>query len=157
MISVNEKLPSAQFQYMEGGEMKTTSTEELFAGKKVVMFAVPGAFTPTCSEAHLPGFVANADKIKAKGVDSIICISVNDAFVMSAWGKSQNADEIIMLADGGAEFHQATGLSMDTGLFGGVRAVRYSMIVEDGIVKNLNIEEPKEFSVSDAETALSQL
>lgn len=157
MIAVNEKLPSAQFQHMENGEMKTTSTEELFAGKKVVMFAVPGAFTPTCSEAHLPGYVALADKIKAKGVDSIICVSVNDAFVMSAWGKSQNAEEVVMLADGGAEFHQAVGLSADTGLFGGVRAVRYSMIVDDGIVKQLNIEAPKEFKVSDAETVLAQL
>ena len=157
MISVNDRLPSAQFQHMENGEMKTTSTEELFAGKKVVMFAVPGAFTPTCSEAHLPGFVANADKIKAKGVDSIICVSVNDAFVMSAWGKSQNAEELIMLADGGAEFHEATGLSMDTGTFGGVRAVRYSMIVEDGVVTQLNVEAPKEFKVSDAETVLAQL
>ncbi|QTH62772.1 peroxiredoxin [Psychrosphaera ytuae] len=157
MISVNDRLPSAQFQHMENGEMKTTSTEELFAGKKVVMFAVPGAFTPTCSEAHLPGFVANADKIKAKGVDSIICVSVNDAFVMSAWGKSQNAEELIMLADGGAEFHEAAGLSMDTGTFGGVRAVRYSMIVEDGVVTQLNVEAPKEFKVSDAETVLAQL
>lgn len=157
MISVNDRLPSAQFQHMENGEMKTTSTEELFAGKKVVMFAVPGAFTPTCSEAHLPGFVANADKIKAKGVDSIICVSVNDAFVMSAWGKSQNAEELIMLADGSAEFHEAAGLSMDTGTFGGVRAVRYSMIVEDGVVTQLNVEAPKEFKVSDAETVLAQL
>jgi glutaredoxin/glutathione-dependent peroxiredoxin len=157
MIKVNEALPNVEFQFRENGDTVTTNTQELFANKKVVMFAVPGAFTPTCSEAHLPGYVALADKIKAKGVDQIICVSVNDAFVMDAWGKAQNADEILMLADGGADFHNATGLGKETGIFGGTRAVRYSMIVEDGVVKHLNVEAPQEFTVSDAETALTQL
>lgn len=157
MIKVNEALPNVDFQFRKDGSTVTTNTAELFANKKVVLFAVPGAFTPTCSEAHVPGYVALADKIKAKGVDSIICISVNDAFVMDAWGKAQNADELIMLADGGADFHNQTGLSKDTGLFGGIRALRYSMLVENGVVTQLNVEAPQEFKVSDAETMLSQL
>lgn len=157
MIKINDRLPNAEFQYRENGEMITATTADLFSGKKVAMFAVPGAFTPTCSEAHLPGFVALADKIKAKGVDTIICISVNDAFVMDAWGKAQNAEELLMLADGGADFHQQAGLAKDTGLFGGPRAVRYSMLVDDGVVKLLNVEAPQEFTVSNAETLLSQL
>ncbi|MDA8622424.1 peroxiredoxin [Psychrosphaera sp.] len=157
MIKVNDSLPNVEFQFRKDGATVTANTAELFADKKVVLFAVPGAFTPTCSEAHVPGYVALADKIKAKGVDSIVCVSVNDAFVMDAWGKSQNADELVMLADGGADFHKQTGLSMETGLFGGTRAVRYSMLVEDGVVTQLNVEAPKEFKVSDAETMLSQL
>lgn len=157
MIDVNDKLPSAEFQYFKNGEMVTATTEELFAGKKVVLFAVPGAFTPTCSNAHLPGYVALADKIKAQGVDEIICLSVNDAFVMDAWGKANNADEIIMLADGGADFSNAIGLSKETGIFGGLRSERYAMIVDDGIVSLLNVEAPKEFTVSNAETILDAL
>lgn len=157
MIEVGNKLPSVQFQYFNDNDMITASTEELFAGKNVVLFAVPGAFTPTCSNSHLPGYVVNADAIKAKGVDLIICLSVNDAFVMKAWGEQQNAEQLIMLADGGADFTKAIGLETETGIFGGVRSRRYSMIVSDGIVKNLNIEEPKEFLVSDANTILSQL
>lgn len=158
MIELNDKLPSVEMQYFnQAGEMVTASTEDLFAGKKVVLFAVPGAFTPTCSQAHLPGYVALADKIKAKGVDSIICLSVNDAFVMKAWGDANNAEEVIMLADGGADFTKAIGLEMETGTFGGVRSQRYAMIVEDGVVTTLNVEQPKEFNVSDAETQLAAL
>lgn len=158
MIEQNDKLPSVEMQYFnQAGDMVTASTEDLFAGKKVVLFALPGAFTPTCSQAHLPGYVALADKIKAKGVDSIICLSVNDAFVMKAWGDANNADEVIMLADGGADFTKAIGLEFETGIFGGVRSQRYAMIVEDGVVTTLNVEQPKEFEVSDAETILAAL
>ncbi len=157
MIDVNSKLPSIEFQYFANGEMITATTEELFAGKKVVMFAVPGAFTPTCSNTHLPGYVVNYEKFVEKGVDSVICLSVNDAFVMDAWGKSQNAQNIIMLADGGADFTKAIGLAAETGTFGGTRSRRYAMIVDDGILQTLNVEQPKEFKVSDAETILAAL
>lgn len=157
MIELNDKLPSAQFQYFDQGDMKTVTTEDLFAGKKVVLFAVPGAFTPTCSEAHLPGYVVKFDELKAKGVDTVICLSVNDAFVMDAWGKASNAENIIMLADGAGDFTTALGLEMQTGIFGGVRSTRYAMIVDDGIVTTLNVEQPKEFKVSDAETILAAL
>jgi peroxiredoxin len=157
MIEVGDKLPEAVFSILADGEMKNPDTNTLFSGKKVVMFAVPGAFTPTCSAAHLPGYVALADKIKAKGVDSIICIAVNDAFVMDAWGKAQNAEEIMMLADGNGSFSKELGLDMDTDAFGGLRSIRYSMIVDDGVVSSLNIEEPGSFEVSDAETILAQL
>ena len=137
--------------------MTSPHTNELFSGKRVVLFAVPGAFTPTCSEAHLPGYVALADKIKAKGVDSIICLSVNDAYVMDAWGKSANADEILMVADGNAFFTKSIGLDMNTSDFGGIRSMRYSMLVEDGEVVKLNVEDPGRFEVSDAETMLKSL
>jgi peroxiredoxin len=157
MIEVGGTLPEAVFSILEDGEIKNPHTGTLFSEKKVVLFAGPGAFTPTCSAAHLPGYVALADKIKAKGVDAIICISVNDAFVMDAWGKSQNADEIMMLADGNGSFAQLIGLDMDTDAFGGIRSIRYSMIVEDGVVRALNVEDPGRFEVSDAETILQQL
>ncbi|MDU0112297.1 peroxiredoxin [Psychrosphaera aquimarina] len=157
MIDVNSKLPSVEFQYFAEGEMITATTEELFAGKKVVMFAVPGAFTPTCSNTHLPGYVVNYDKFIAKGIDTVICLSVNDAFVMDAWGKSQNAENIIMLADGGADFTKAIGLEAETGIFGGTRSRRYAMVVDDGMLQVLNVEEPKKFEVSDAETILALL
>ncbi|WP_087464610.1 peroxiredoxin [Oleiphilus messinensis] len=157
MITTGEKLPEITFQLLTTEGMQNPTTTELFADKKVVLFAVPGAFTPTCSEAHLPGYVVNADKLKAKGVDSIICISVNDAFVMNAWGKSQNAEEIIMLADGNGEFTKALGLEMDTGSFGGLRSQRYAMIVDKGVVTTLNVEQPKEFEASKAETLLALL
>ncbi len=137
--------------------MTSPHTNELFSGKRVVVFAVPGAFTPTCSEAHLPGYVALADKIKAKGVDNIICLSVNDAYVMDAWGKSANADEILMVADGNAFFTKSIGLDMNTSDFGGIRSMRYSMLVEDGEVVKLNVEDPGRFEVSDAETMLKSL
>lgn len=157
MIEVGGTLPEAVFSLLEDGEMKNPQTGTLFNDKKVVLFAVPGAFTPTCSAAHLPGYIALADKIKAQGVDEIICISVNDAFVMDAWAKTQNASEITMLADGNGAFTKSIGLDMDTDAFGGVRSIRYSMIVEDGVVRALNVEDPGRFEVSDAETILKQL
>ncbi|MDO6712913.1 peroxiredoxin [Aliiglaciecola sp. 2_MG-2023] len=157
MISKGSELPEANVTARINGEMKTFTTTDLFADKKVVLFAVPGAFTPTCSQAHLPGYVTLADKIKAKGVDTIICLSVNDAFVMEAWGKQHNADEILMLADGDGNFTSAIGMNIDTGTFGGIRSCRYSMLVEDGVIKVANIEEPGTFEVSDAETMLKSL
>lgn len=155
MISIGEKLPESTFQQLTKDGMQSPTTNDLFAGKKVILFAVPGAFTPTCSEAHLPGYVVNADKLKAKGIDRIICLAVNDAFVMDAWGKAHNADEIMMLADGNGAFTKAVGLDMDTAAFGGLRSQRYSMLVDDGVVKALNIEQPKQFEVSKAEVMLS--
>lgn len=142
-ISVGEKLPEATFTVMgeEGPGPKTTA--EIFGGKKVVLFAVPGAFTPTCSKQHLPGFVTNADKIKAKGIDAIACTSVNDAFVLGAWAKDAGAEgKVMMLADGSAAFAKAIGLELDLSARGlGMRSQRYAMIVEDGVVKSLNIED----------------
>ncbi len=157
MIEVGATLPETKFSTMENGDMKGPHTNDLFSGKKVVMFAVPGAFTPTCSQAHLPGYVALADKFKEKGVDNIICLSVNDAFVMDAWGKASNAEHITMLADGNAKFARLIGLEMDTDTFGGVRSQRYSMLVEDGVVKSLHVEKSGKFEVSDAETMLKSL
>jgi peroxiredoxin len=142
-ISVGDRLPEATFAVMggEGPDQKTTA--DIFGGKKVVLFAVPGAFTPTCSKQHLPGFVANADKIKAKGIDAIACTAVNDVFVMDAWGKSAGADgKVVMLADGSANFAKKLGLEMDLSERGlGMRSKRYAMIVEDGVVKALEIED----------------
>jgi len=157
MIAENTKMPNGQLQELKDGNMLTHQTNELFANKKVVLFAVPGAFTPTCSAAHLPGYVVSADELKAKGVDLIICLSVNDAFVMSEWGKAQNAEHITMLADGDGSYTKSLGLDMETGSFGGLRSQRYSMIIEDGIVTHLNIEKPKSFEVSKAEVILEAL
>ena len=157
MIKIGEAIPAVDITVIDSDGQKTYSAADFFAGKKVVMFALPGAFTPTCSEAHLPGFVVNADEIKAKGVDVIACLSVNDAFVMTAWQKAQNAENIAMIADGAAEFTDALGLSMDTGAFGGKRSQRYSMIVENGTVTALNVEPDRALEVSDATTILSQL
>lgn len=157
MIQEQQKMPQGELQQLSNGNLVTHNTDELFAGKKVVLFAVPGAFTPTCSAAHLPGYVVSADELKTKGVDAIICLSVNDAFVMNAWGEAQNASEIMMLADGNGEYTKALGLEMDTGLFGGVRSQRYSMIIEDGVVTHLHLEKPKEFEVSKAEVILGKL
>jgi len=134
------------------------TTGEIFSGKKVVLFAVPGAFTPGCSLTHLPGYVVNADKIKASGVDSIVCMAVNDAFVMDAWGKSHNAEELLMLADGNGEFTAALGLELDGSGFGlGTRSQRFAMIVEDGTVTHLNVEEGTGVDVSSAETIMALL
>ncbi|AZQ82664.1 peroxiredoxin [Colwellia sp. Arc7-635] len=157
MIEVNATMPTGQLQELKDGEMITHNTDELFANKKVVVFAVPGAFTPTCSVAHLPGYVVSADDLKAKGIDAIICLSVNDAFVMAAWGKAQNAENLMMLADGDGSYTKALGLEMETAAFGGLRSQRYSMIIDNGVVTNLNVEKPKEFEVSNAETILNQL
>jgi len=157
MIEQNSLMPVGELQELKNGEMITHNTAELFATKKVVLFAVPGAFTPTCSAAHLPGYVVSADELKAKGVDLIICLSVNDAFVMHAWGKSQNAENIMMLADGDGSYTKALGLSMDTAAFGGVRSQRYAMIIDNCVVKSLHIEKAKSFEVSKAEVILEQL
>jgi len=157
MITQGQTLPAANLSQLTDEGMKTHATDDLFGGKKVVLFAVPGAFTPTCSNAHLPEYVALADKIKAKGVDAIYCVSVNDAFVMKAWGESQNAEHIVMLGDGDASFTKALGLDKDTAGFGGIRSTRYAMIVEDKTVTGLFIEQDKEFTVSRAEAVLTKL
>lgn len=158
-ITVGDKLPEATFTVMDGGP-KQVSASEVFAGKRVALFAVPGAFTPTCSEHHLPGFVGHADALKAKGVDLVACTAVNDVFVLDAWAKARGADGIVtMLADGSAAFAKALGLDVDLGPFGlGVRSKRYAMIVEDGAVKYLAIEDsPPEHSKATAEKLLAAL
>ncbi len=159
MIKVGDKIPSVKIKHMTKDGVKDITTDELFKGKKVALFALPGAFTPTCSAKHLPGFVQNADTIKGKGVNTIACLSVNDAFVMDAWGKNQNVgDKVMMLADGNAELTKALGLEMDgTGYGMGTRSKRYSMVVDDGTVKQLNVEKPGAFEVSNAETILKQI
>ncbi len=158
-IKVGDKIPSATLMQMKDGGPKPVKTDDLFAGKKVVVFALPGAFTPTCSAKHLPGFVQNADAIKAKGVDAIACVSVNDAFVMGAWGDQQKVgDKIMMLGDGNGDLTKALGLEMDGSRFGmGKRSQRFAMIVDNGVVKQLNVEEPGAFAVSSAEHVLKQL
>lgn len=141
-IQVGDKIPTGTLKIMGEKGPADISTAELFDGKKVVLFAVPGAFTPGCSITHLPGFVVNADKIKANGIDSIICTAVNDAFVMDAWGKTQNAEELVMAADGNAEFTQALGLTLDASGFGmGTRSKRYAMVVDNGVVTYLGVDE----------------
>jgi len=157
MIQEHQTMPEGQLQQLQDGNMISHQTSELFANKKVVLFAVPGAFTPTCSAAHLPGYVVSADELTAKGVDMIICLSVNDAFVMHAWGEAQNADNIMMLADGDGSYTKALGLEMETGHFGGVRSQRYAMIINNGVVSSLHLEKPKEFEVSKAEVILENL
>jgi peroxiredoxin len=157
MIEQGQNVPEVTLTQLTSEGMQTLTNKELFDGKKVVLFAVPGAFTPTCSNAHLPEFITLADKIKAKGVDAIYCVSVNDAFVMKAWGDSQNAEEILMLADGDASFTKALGLEKDTAGFGGVRSSRYAMIVNNAVVTGLFVEEGKEFAVSRAEHVLEKL
>ena len=157
-IQVGDKVPSATFKVMTADGPQDMSTDEVFSGKKVVFFAVPGAFTPGCSMTHLPGFVVNADAIKAKGADTIACMAVNDAFVMGAWGQAQNVEEILMLADGNGEFTAALGLELDASGFGmGNRAQRFGMIVDDGTVSYLGIEAPGEIKVSSAEMMLEKL
>lgn len=157
MIEQGQNVPEVTLTQLTNEGMQTLTNKELFDGKKVVLFAVPGAFTPTCSNAHLPEFITLADKIKAKGVDAIYCVSVNDAFVMKAWGDSQNAEEILMLADGDASYTKALGLEKDTAGFGGMRSSRYAMIVNNAVVTGLFVEEGKEFAVSRAEHVLEML
>ena len=156
-IKVGDKIPSATLMEMQDGKPAPVSTDAFFAGKKVALFALPGAFTPTCSAKHVPGCVQNYDALKAKGVDAIACVSVNDAFVMGAWGKDQaSGDKVHMLADGNGDFTRAVGLEMDGTKFGmGKRSQRYSMIVDDGVVTSLNVEAPGAFEVSSAEYLLS--
>jgi peroxiredoxin len=159
-VAVGEKLPEAKFRFFDSeGNMKELGTEQLCKGKKVVMFAVPGAFTPTCSMKHLPGFIEKAEEIKAKGVDTIACISVNDAFVMDAWGKSVGAgDKVLMLADGNGQFAKALGVELDLTDKGlGVRSRRYALLADDQVVKVLNLEEGGAFTVSSADTIMEAL
>ena len=140
-IQVGDKIPNVTLKVMEDGNMNDIATDAIFSGKKVVLFALPGAFTPTCSKGHLPGFVAKADEIRAKGVDTIACISVNDAFVMDAWGRDRGVgDKVLMLADGNADFARAVGLDFDgSGIGFGTRSQRYALVAEDGIVKSIAI------------------
>lgn len=158
-IKVGDKLPSVTLQQMQENGVTDVNSDDLFKGKKVVLFALPGAFTPTCSASHVPGYLVKSDEIFARGVDSIICLSVNDAFVMHAWGKDQNVeDKIQMIADGSANFTRAVGLELDLTKPGmGIRSRRYAMIVNDGVVEALNVEEAGKFEVSDAETILNAL
>ncbi len=158
-IQVGDKIPAAMLTTMTAEGPAPVATEEYFAGRKIILVSVPGAFTPTCSAKHLPGFVDQAAAIKEKGVDEIACYAVNDVFVMHAWGESSGAgDKVTMLADGNGDFTKAVGLEMDASGFGmGLRSKRFSMIVENGTVIELNIEEPGAFQVSSAEHALGQL
>jgi len=158
-IAVGDKIPSAKLKTMTAEGPKDISTDDIFNGKKVVLFAVPGAFTPTCSAKHLPGFVEKAAQIKGKGIDTIACLAVNDAFVMGAWGKVQNTDgKVLMLADGAAAFTKQLGLDLDlTGPGMGVRSKRYAMVVDNGVVKALNVEAPGAFEVSSADAILRAL
>jgi len=158
-IQVGDRVPAATMAIMGADGPTTVTTDDLFAGRKVVLFALPGAYTPTCSAAHLPGFVVQSDEILAKGVDRIVCLSVNDVFVMDAWGREHNADDrMAMVADGSAEFTQAVGLDLDLSERQmGLRSQRYAMVVEDGVVTALNVEAPGEFKVSSAEAVIGLL
>ena len=157
-IKVGERVPSVTLKKMGEKGPENISTDDIFPGRKVVLFAVPGAFTPTCSAAHLPGYVINADKIKAKGVDTIVCMAVNDAFVMGAWGKAHNAEELLMLADGNAELSKALGLTLDGSGFGlGLRSQRFAMVVDNGVVTQLAVEAGAGLDVSAAEKILALL
>ena len=158
-IKAGDSVPQATFTKMTENGPEAVDTDTLFKGRKVAFFSVPGAFTPTCSAKHLPGFVEKADEFKAKGVDEVVGTAVNDAFVMGAWGKSAGADsKMTLLADGNGDFAKAMGLTMDGSKFGmGQRGQRYSMLVEDGVIKELNVEAPGEFKVSSAEYMLGQL
>ncbi len=155
-IAVGEKIPAVTIKTTD---MKDITTAEIFGGKKVVLFAVPGAFTPTCSNQHLPGFIEKAAELKAKGVDTIACVSVNDAFVMGAWGKDRGAgDKVLMLADGNGELARALGLDFDgSGIGFGVRSQRYALVADDGVVSQLFVEAPMKFEVSGAEAVLAAL
>jgi peroxiredoxin len=158
-INVGDRIPEATLNHMTAAGPTPITTAELFGGKKVVLFSVPGAFTPTCSNKHLPGYLAEADAMRKKGVDTIACLAVNDVFVMDAWGKAKGADgKILMVADGNAELTKKLGLEMDASKYGmGQRSKRFSMIVVDGVVKELNVEGPGEFKVSSAESTVCQL
>ena len=157
-IQKGDKLPDVPLAIATSEGPKPTTSGEYFSGKRVALFAVPGAFTPTCSARHLPSFVEKAGDLKAQGIDEIACISVNDPFVMAAWNKSDGSQDITMLADGNGAFADAIGLSFDGSKFGmGTRSQRYSMIVNDGTVEQLNVEQPGEYNASSAETLLGQL
>jgi peroxiredoxin len=158
-IHVGDTIPSATLMRMTDSGPGPITTDEIFRGKTVVLFSVPGAYTPTCSAKHLPGFITHAEEIKGKGVDTIVCIAVNDVFVMNAWGKDAGAtDKVMMVADGNAEFTKKLGLELDASKFGmGTRGQRFSLIAKDGVVTHLNVEAGGEFKVSSAEHALSQI
>ncbi|EZH81965.1 redoxin family protein [Aeromonas hydrophila] len=157
MIAIGQALPAGEFTFITAEGKQQRDSQSLFGGKRVVLFAVPGAFTPTCSNAHLPGYVVLADKFKEQGVDAICCLSVNDAFVMKAWQDAQNAEAITMLADGDGSWTRALGLAKETGAFGGVRAQRFALIANDGVVEQLFVEAPGKFEVSDAQSLLAAL
>ena len=157
-IAVGDKVPDVELVKATADGPEKVQSADFFAGRKVALFAVPGAFTPTCSARHLPGYVEKAEDLKAKGVDEIACTAVNDAFVMGAWNQADGSENITMLADGNAKFAEAVGLNADMGGYGmGTRSQRYSMIVDDGVVTELNVEGPGEFKVSSAEHMLGQL
>ena len=158
-IKVGDKVPSVTLRYLTPEGPKGVSSEEFFGGKKVVLFGLPGAFTRTCSERHLPSYVTHAAELKAKGVDTIACLAVNDPFVMGAWGKQHQADDkVVMLGDGSGDFTRAIGLELDRIKEGmGIRSQRYSMLVDNGVVKALHVEEPGQFDVSSAETMLKAM
>ena len=158
-INVGDRVPSGTLKQMTKDGPANVTTDQLFAGKTVVLFSVPGAFTPTCHAKHLPGFVEKYDQLRAKGVDTVACLAVNDVFVMDAWGKASGVGEkIVMLADGNAEFTKALGLELDASGFGmGTRGKRFAMVVKDGVVKHLNVESAGEFRVSAADYVLGQL
>ena len=158
-INVGDKIPSATLKTMGADGPEEITTEDLFKGKTVALFAVPGAFTPTCSAQHLPGFIEKAGDLKAKGVDEIVCVSVNDAFVMGAWAEAHGAgDDVKLLADGNAEFTRAVGLDFDGSSFGmGLRSQRYAAVIDDGVVSHLAVEAPMKFEVSSAEAILAAL
>ena len=157
-VQVGDKIPQAPLTIATKDGPQPTNAADYFAGKRVALFAVPGAFTPTCSARHLPSFVEKADELQAKGVDEIACVSVNDPFVMAAWGERDGSGDITMLADGNGAFAEALGLDFDGSKFGmGKRSQRYSMLVNDGVIEQLNVEAPGEYAVSGAETILSQL
>jgi glutaredoxin/glutathione-dependent peroxiredoxin len=156
-IQIGARIPEATLNVMQDGP-KPITTAEIFAGKRVVLFSVPGAFTPTCSARHLPGYVEHAEAFKAKGVDQLACVAVNDAFVMDAWGKSQNSGEIQMLADGNGNFAKALGLELDASKFGmGLRSQRFALVANDGVVTHLFVEAPGEFKVSAADHVLANI
>ena len=158
-IKAGDRMPSGTLKTMTKDGPKDVSTDELFKGKKVVLFSVPGAFTPTCDAKHLPGFVQLADQLRAKGVDTIACMAVNDVFVMNAWGKSSSVgDKVVMLADGNGDYAKALGLEMDAKGYGmGTRGQRFSVLVQDGVAKEVNVEAPGQFKVSAADHILAQL
>lgn len=158
-IRIGDRIPSATLTEMRDGAPRAVKTDELFAGKRAILFALPGAFTPTCSAKHLPSFIQYAPEFATKGIDLIACLSVNDAFVMGAWGHAQGAgDRVVMLADGNADFTKTVGLDMDATKFGmGTRSQRYAMLIEDGIVKKLFVEEPGAYAVSSAEHMLKEV
>jgi peroxiredoxin len=158
-IKAGDRMPSGKLKTMTADGPKDISTDELFKGKKVVLFSVPGAFTPTCDAKHLPGFLQNSEQLKAKGVDTIACMAVNDVFVMNAWGKHSNVgDKVMMLADGNGDYARALGLELDARGFGmGTRGQRFAIIVDDGVAKAVNVEAPGQFKVSAAEHLLGQL